>query len=208
MLAQLCKLCLKSLCAGQLQPDLAIPVGRFVSSTPEPRRRRNAPDARPQEAALDRNELGSLATQLAGISAQLQRVAGGDNRIFSADINPAGPVGLPQSTLLALARHAYWLRRQRAAIFGGDDLFGEPAWDILLDLYIAHGDGKQVSVSSACIGSASPPTTGLRWLAVLADKGLILRENDAADNRRIMVRLSDQGIAAVERFLALAQPQH
>ena len=41
-----------------------------------------------------------------------------------------------------------------------DELFGEPAWDILLDLYIANVENKPVSVSSACIGSAAPPTTG------------------------------------------------
>ena len=63
---------------------------------------------------------------------------------------------------LALARKAYALRRKRAALFGNPDLFGEPAWDILLDLYIAAGEGKPVSVSSACIGSAAPATTGLR----------------------------------------------
>ena len=112
--------------------------------------------------------------------------------------------GEPPASLLALARHAYRLRRQRGAIFGSEDLFGEPAWDILLDLYIAHAEGKPVSVSSACIGSANPATTALRWLAVLADKGLLVREADAKDQRRIMVRLTERGIAAMERFLLLA----
>lgn len=79
-------------------------------------------------------------------------------------------------------------------------MFGEPAWDILLDLYIAHADGKPVSVSSACIGSAAPPTTGLRWLGVLAEEGLVVRENYADDHRRVLVRLTRAGITAMERF--------
>ena len=108
-------------------------------------------------------------------------------------------------TALATARHAYWLRRQRTQIFGSAELFGEPAWDILLDLYIAHAEGKPVSVSSACIGSASPATTGLRWLAVLTEHGLIAREADANDHRRIMVQLTECGVMARERFLMLAQ---
>jgi hypothetical protein len=99
-----------------------------------------------------------------------------------------------------LARKTYAMRRKRAAIFGDADLFGEPAWDILLDLFIAHGEAKQVSVSSACIGSATPATTGLRWLAVLADQGLILRESDPQDQRRVLVRLSDSGLAAMSTF--------
>ncbi|MEQ5786722.1 winged helix-turn-helix transcriptional regulator [Erythrobacter sp. NFXS35] len=95
---------------------------------------------------------------------------------------------------------AYSLRRKRAAIFGNPELFGEPAWDILLDLFIAHGEDKPVSVSSACIGSAAPATTGLRWLGVLAEEGLIVRENDAQDNRRVLVRLTRAGVTAMERF--------
>ncbi len=101
---------------------------------------------------------------------------------------------------LKLARHTYLLRRKRAAIFGDPDLFGEPAWDILLDLFIAAGEGKSVSVSSACIGSASPPTTGLRWLGVLTDHGLIARENDPEDNRRVIVKLTSSGHTAMQRF--------
>ena len=101
---------------------------------------------------------------------------------------------------LALARQTYALRRKRAAIFGNPELFGEPAWDILLDLYIAHAEGKPVSVSSACIGSAAPPTTGLRWLGVLAEEGLVLRENDSEDHRRVLVRLTRTGVTAMEQF--------
>jgi hypothetical protein len=99
----------------------------------------------------------------------------------------------------------YALRRKRATIFGNADLFSEPAWDILLDLFIAQGEGKDVSVSSACIGSAAPPTTGLRWLGVLTDEGLVLRENDAEDNRRVLVRLTPAGLAAMERFFEAAE---
>lgn len=109
------------------------------------------------------------------------------------------------TTHIALARKAYALRRKRAAIFGNPDLFGEPAWDILLDLFIAGGEGKSVSVSSACIGSAAPATTGLRWLGVLAEEGLIVRENDPEDNRRVLVRLTPAGHAAMERFFESAE---
>lgn len=103
-----------------------------------------------------------------------------------------------------LARQAYATRRKRSAIFGCAEIFGEPAWDILLDLYIANVENKPVSVSSACIGSAAPPTTGLRWLGVLAEEGLILREHDPEDQRRVLVRLTDRGLAAMDDFFASA----
>jgi len=101
-----------------------------------------------------------------------------------------------------LAREIYAARRQRSTIFGNPELFGEPAWDILLDLYIAYVEDKPVSVSSACIGSAAPPTTGLRWLGVLAEQDLILREHDPEDQRRVLVRLTELGLASMDEYFA------
>lgn len=107
-----------------------------------------------------------------------------------------------QRVFVEMARQTYARRRSRDAIFGNPELFGEPAWDILLDLFIAHFEGKSVSVSSACIGSASPPTTGLRWLGVLSEQELIQREHDPQDQRRVLVRLSSKGVAAMERYFS------
>lgn len=153
------------------------------------------------DASFDANGfLLPLADELLAIAVRL-RAAATDPRSENDAGNP--PKSRPAHsgrTHLALARKAYSLRRKRATIFGNSDLFGEPAWDILLDLYIAQGEGKSVSVSSACIGSAAPATTGLRWLGVLADEGLIVREADPADHRRVMVRLTTAGLAAMERF--------
>lgn len=100
------------------------------------------------------------------------------------------------------ARSMYKARRKRAVFFGETDLFGEPAWDILLDLYIAHVEGKPVSVSSACIGSAAPSTTGLRWLGILAENDLLVRECDPKDQRRVLVRLSRKGLQAMDSYFA------
>jgi hypothetical protein len=158
------------------------------------------PDAAPLSAAgrtagHDGAGLQPLADELVAIAARLRDVAAAPNSEAMARLSPRG-----ERRYLALARQAYALRRKRAAIFGNPELFGEPAWDILLDLYIAHAEGKPVSVSSACIGSAAPATTGLRWLGVLADEGLVLRENDPEDNRRVLVRLTANGVTAMERF--------
>lgn len=140
-----------------------------------------------------------LADELMAIAARLREAAEGSATAEPADVPPAR-AARPARSHLALARKAYALRRKRAALFDNPDLFGEPAWDILLDLYIAAGEGKPVSVSSACIGSAAPATTGLRWLGVLADEGLVVRENDEEDHRRVLVRLTPAGQSAMDRF--------
>jgi hypothetical protein len=145
-----------------------------------------------------------LADELMAIATRLREAAeggaAGNEPADAANAGPGGRPARPTRSHLALARKTYALRRKRASLFGNPDLFGEPAWDILLDLYIAAGEGKPVSVSSACIGSAAPATTGLRWLGVLADEGLVVRENDAEDHRRVLVRLTPSGQAAMDRF--------
>lgn len=96
-----------------------------------------------------------------------------------------------------LARQTYDDRRRRTKIFQTDDLFGEPAWDILLDLFIAAKERRSVSVTSACIGSAVPSTTALRWITILEKQGLLIREADPGDARRVYVKLSARGYGAM-----------
>lgn len=101
-----------------------------------------------------------------------------------------------------LARQAYDDRRRRNKIFRADALFGEPAWDILLDLFIAAKERRRVSVTSACIGSAVPSTTALRWIAILEKQGLLMREADPGDARRVYVKLSARGYAAMLEYFS------
>ena len=43
------------------------------------------------------------------------------------------------------------------------ELFGDPAWDMLLDLTAARAEHTRVSVTSLCIASAVPPTGAPGW---------------------------------------------
>ena len=90
----------------------------------------------------------------------------------------------------AKVRDLIKLRRLRDHHFPAD-LFADPAWDILLDLYAAKLEGKQVSVSSLCIAAAVPPTTALRWITTMTEHGALLRQQDPHDARRVFIGLSD-----------------
>lgn len=103
-------------------------------------------------------------------------------------------------TLACLAFGLYETRRLRDRHFK-NDLFADPAWDILLDLYVQKSAGKRVSITSACIASGAPPTTGLRWVSLLIAEGLVIREDDIVDRRRAFLRLSKAGETAVQRAL-------
>ena len=80
-------------------------------------------------------------------------------------------------------------------------MFEEAAWDILLDLFVSEREGREISVSSACIAANVPPTTALRWIGLLEDRGAILREPDPTDRRRINLRLSDEARAAMYAYI-------
>jgi hypothetical protein len=90
-------------------------------------------------------------------------------------------------------------RRLREQYLPGD-LFADPAWDMMLDLMAARLAGERVSVSSLCIAASVPPTTALRWIRQLTDRGLLTRDADPNDGRRIFIDLSDETADALIRW--------
>jgi CheY-like chemotaxis protein len=80
------------------------------------------------------------------------------------------------------------------------ELFSDPCWEMLLDLYDAQLDEAEVTVSSLGAASGVPLTTALRRMEVLQKHGFIERVVDPDDRRRTIVRLSATGLAAVEKF--------
>lgn len=99
----------------------------------------------------------------------------------------------PDLESLRMAMALYALRRKRDAISGRKSLFGEPGWDILLDLFIADRRRTEIQVSSVCLDAGVPSTTILRWIARLEEENLVYREADTSDARRRYVRLTDDG---------------
>ena len=79
-------------------------------------------------------------------------------------------------------------------------LFADPAWEMLLDLTHARLAGKRVSVSSLCIAAHVPATTALRRIGDLVRSGLVTREKDENDGRRVFVELTEDGVARMNLY--------
>jgi DNA-binding MarR family transcriptional regulator len=111
--------------------------------------------------------------------------------------SPTAPFGR-----LELARLILWgrglLEREVAK-----DLFADPAFNILLTLYVSRAEGRDVSTSAACTASGVPTTTALRWINALARRGMIHKRSLASDRRFTYLELSDKTGAALDRFFDL-----
>lgn len=101
--------------------------------------------------------------------------------------------------LISRATFLYTARRHRDRIFG-TGMFGEPAWDIMLDLLINQLKGKLVSVSSACIAASTPATTSLRYISRLEEADLVARSADPNDGRKYYLSLTNRGLLLMLRF--------
>lgn len=106
-----------------------------------------------------------------------------------------------RSAYLAIARTLYAARRKREA-FIDLDLFGEPAWDILLNLYIAERERQAALTTKSCIDGTATQTTGLRALYRLETLGYVTRRSDAMDRRSTLVRLTARGKMAMDSYIA------
>ncbi|WP_157035805.1 helix-turn-helix domain-containing protein [Sphingobium chungbukense] len=115
----------------------------------------------------------------------------------------SSPAGTSEEKMLGmLARRLLRESEARQAVLPFD-VTVDPAWLMLLDLYAAEAEDKQISVSSACIASGAPHTTALRYLNLLCDKGALVRLQDAADGRRIHVRLTAEYRTRMTQYLML-----
>lgn len=96
-------------------------------------------------------------------------------------------------------------RRRREAIFK-KELFSDPAWDILLELYAAALGQRRVPTSALGTIAGIPLTTALRWISKLESEGLVTREDDPLDGRRVWVALTQNALPLMSRYFREAGP--
>lgn len=104
--------------------------------------------------------------------------------------SPEPPQGTGD-TDLALANAEALVRRRflRQQLVGAPELFGDPAWEMLVDLFIHECKGKDLSISSLCVAVSIPMSSALRLAQKLCDAGILRRIADPIDGRRSIIKL-------------------
>lgn len=183
-----------------VDPDRAervLALGRVLATMPSGRVRELSDD--------DRLMLLRLTEQVGQIAGRIDRL---DSRVVPpSTVFAAPPAPAAQTAVAGQLPDARLVRRiirqrQLRARFLDNDLFADPAWDMLLDLTASRLEGKRVSVTSLCIAAGVPPTTALRWIGQMVEAGLFVRLSDGTDRRRAFIDLSDKGVQSMSRYFA------
>lgn len=110
-----------------------------------------------------------------------------------------------QNGILPAAQQALKAERERRLIFGAT-IVADPAWSILLNLFVARIERREITVSELCStgGLASP--TALRWVAHLIEAKLVTSASNAArrDDRRL--ELTDEGVTLMGDYFLRTNP--
>jgi DNA-binding MarR family transcriptional regulator len=104
------------------------------------------------------------------------------------------------SDLASFAEGMQRIRMRRNDILNVD-IFRDPSWDMLLELYVAHVRGEKTCVSALCCVAGAPPTTAFRHIERLHRLGLISRHPDPRDHRRTFVALNPDLAPQIEAIL-------
>lgn len=139
----------------------------------------------------DAAELGRLLRKLSGLVGEKSK----------QHFKPASEAQREQykRSLHERARQVLTLRKLRGKYFS-PVLFREPAWDILLELYVALPERSSLCISDLSTEIRVPMTTALRWLDYLEGSKLVSRQHSPTDKRKSMIALTEEGRARLDQY--------
>lgn len=90
------------------------------------------------------------------------------------------------------------LRRVRSEMLP-PELFAEPGWDLLLELFVADAHGHRLTAREVSNRADIPPSVLSRWLIHLTQIGFIVGDGDG--NLDDLLTLSGKALSAIEGFM-------
>lgn len=104
-----------------------------------------------------------------------------------------------QMSLLDCARMTRSARARHSDAFP-KGVFRDRAWDIMIELFIANGEGRTLCMKDAMVIAEDSPAGSVRRVDSLEDAGLVNRAGDPDDHRRVLLSLSEAGTKAMTGF--------
>ncbi len=85
-----------------------------------------------------------------------------------------------------------------------DELFTDPAWDMLVALALAGEEHRKLSISQLSAATSMPATTAHRWINSLTELGLVIQSRHPVDRNQVDTRLSQSASASMIDILTAA----
>lgn len=145
-------------------------------------------------------DLERLSQEVARIASSLAMLTQRSGPAVKTDETGAAPGAVDAQQV----RREIQARRRRFDHFD-QSLFSDPAWDMLLELTEADLKRQEVPVSALCMAANVPPTTALRWIRTMCERGIFRRRPDARDGRRVFLELEPDSRAAMHAYFADAR---
>ena len=140
------------------------------------------------------------AAQLRVIASRILVLA--EEQSPSADGEPASDdtSQFDDCALVAIARQELELRQSRRCFLNGD-LFGEPAWDILLALFVAAAEDGDLTIASASAAADVSRPVAKRCIDELEGQDLVLIYGCEIDKRITRLALTHAGQTRLRQAL-------
>lgn len=138
--------------------------------------------------------LERLSSELALLAAELEHADRDENWLDQSPAISDWPS--------ALSRYLR-MRRQREKLF--PKLFRDPAWDMLLLLYVYRAANVPLQVSAIAGLANIPGTTSLRYLDLMVEHQLITRDPDPKDARRVWLNLTPKADSLFDEWSSFLQ---
>jgi len=61
------------------------------------------------------------------------------------------------------------IQRKRDLFFANETMFGDPAWELLLEIYIATEKGQYLSKADLCDSVLIPHSLAVRWISIFVE---------------------------------------
>lgn len=133
---------------------------------------------------------GSEGGRPLSLGKRVSRIA---ERLAGSASDSPGP---PAEGLVGRAIQARHLRFR----YFPENLFGEPAWEILLELLQAQIEGRTVTLTALSEAAGTPGSVTLRWLNLLVGHGLVRRRPDPHDPLTELIQLEPMASEALRRY--------
>jgi DNA-binding MarR family transcriptional regulator len=163
---------------------------------------------RPDSSEADISKTVTLSEKDVREAARLFRLLADSNLLPNTlpaifpPVAKSGTDAADRQSLVSRARVVLNSRRIRKQYFNRD-LFGEPAWEILLALFITEESAGRLSMGKLAEWIEVPLSTVVRWVKTLEEEGLIERTDHPTDRRTVFIRLREKGKKALDAYLGL-----